>query len=293
MGHKNKQKNGSLTYQIEKGLVGKLATGQSKHQAKGDGSYKNNIYSYNTLNTYMRELNKFADYCKQEHSCKTMEQCSKYCNEYIAKAKNDGKSAYTQHTIVAAFSKYYGNTAKDYIKTDDRNRVNCTRSRTECQNSKHFSETKNADLVSFCKSTGLRRNELEYIKGNQLVKRNDDYYIHIIGSQAKGGRDRYAKVIGTDEQIQLVVNKMNSSPDERVWGSVNVHADIHGYRADYAYNYYMDIARDTDTLDTSEKYICRSDLSGLVLDREAMQEVSVSLGHNRVDVVVNYLGRYF
>lgn len=288
MGHKNKV---SLVRQIQDNLQSKLAIGESKHDAKSDGSYINYIYSYSTFKNYMKHCNYFADYCKKEHNAKTIDECKQYANEYIQHRRNEGVSPFTQKLEVSALGKLYGESLFSKIETDSRHRNEITRSRLDCAMDRHFSEKNNKELIDFCRSTGLRRSELENLTGSQLIQKEDgNYYIHTSG---KGGKERDAKIIGSEEQIQAVINKIQSvGPDEKVWGRVHSGADIHSYRSDYATAYYDEIARDISTLDREERYDCRGDLAGTSYDREAMLEVSQSLGHNRVDVIaLNYLRR--
>ena len=44
------------------------------------------------------------------------------------------------------------------------------------------------------------------------------------------------------------------------------------------------------TLAKADLYCCRDDMAGIVLDREAMKECSLSLGHSRIGIIAyNYL----
>lgn len=278
MGHKNKE---SLKYQIQKNLESKLCTGESKHQAKINGTASEGIYSYNTLKTYMKHCNYFADYCKSNYGAKTLEQCKPYVNDYIQSRREQGISAYTQKAQLSAIGKMYGESFFDKVKTDTRHRADITRSREDTVRSRHFSEKANAELINFCKNTGLRRSELESIKSNCLIEKNDSYYIHI--ENGKGGKERDVYILNQDNSV---INRIKNTEDnELVWGKVHNGADIHSYRADYATSYYESIERDIDTLDRSEVYCCKGDLAGTHWDKAAMLEVSQALGHNRIDVI--------
>ncbi len=287
MSHKDKK---SLTYQVQETLKEKTAYGKSKHIDKANGTSKENIYSYNTFKTYMKMCNHFTDYCKENYKCKDLEQCEKYVNDYIQHRRNeDGVSAYTQKAELSAIGKLYGKSFFDSVETDVRHRSEITRSRMDTARSRHFSEEKNAELINFCKCTGLRRSELENIKGDCLIQKEDgNFYIHVEGG--KGGKNRDVYILGQDEQV---INKIqNTNDDDKVWGRVHNGADIHSYRADYATSLYEELARDVDTLDRSERYDCRKDLEGTSWDKKAMLEVSQNLGHNRIDVIAqSYLRR--
>ena len=76
----------------------------------------------------------------------------------------------------------------------------------------------------------------------------------------------------------------------KVFAHVPSHADIHGYRRDYARDYYNSLARPLDAVPRAERYYCRAEMAGVVFDRAALRIVAQSLGHNRVCVVAeNYL----
>ena len=165
MSHKNKK---TLTRQVQERYASMLALGSPKQNAKKDGSYKEHIYSANTLKTYMKHANYFTKYCKQEHGCTTLEQCYQYADEWLITRSN--LSAYTQKLEVAALSKLYGKTADDFVRTESRMRADITRSRGAAARDKHFSEKNHADLVEFCRATGLRRRELSKLTGDKLSK---------------------------------------------------------------------------------------------------------------------------
>lgn len=279
MGHKNKE---SLTYQINKALNEKVRFGESKHQAKIQGNAQDGIYSCNTLKTYMKASNRFADYCKENYKCKTLEQCKGYVNDYIQSRRADGVSAYTQKMEVAALGKLYGESFYKSVETDSRHRADITRSRMDTARGRHFSEEKNKALVDFCRNTGLRRSELENITGRNLIIKDDgNYYIHVDGG--KGGKDRDVYILN---QNQGVIDRMASvGSDEKVWGRVHNGCDVHSYRAEYATEYYKSIARDVSELPRAERYDCRADMAGKSYDKVAMLEVSRALGHNRIDVI--------
>lgn len=286
--HKNKE---SLVRQVQKVLENKLAIGESKHVDKKLHAHRDKIYSWNTFRTYMKHSNYFVTYCKENHGCKTLDQCRSYVDEWLQIRIDAGLSAYTQKLEASALAKLYGCSTTDFIKTETRNRNDIVRSRGGKVRDTNFNEERHKDLVDFCRSTGLRRSELESLRGDQLLKKDDQYYIRVIG---KGGRYREAPVIGN---IDLVVNKMISAGSDKVWGIVSNAADIHSYRSDYATAIYKMHARPIDQIPydkinkgtgrkyQSEVYHCRGDQKGQKMDKAAMLEASYALGHNRISVV--------
>ena len=120
------------------------------------------------------------------------------------------------------------------------------------------------------------------------------YFIH--HRKDKGGRYRMAPIIGP--ALSDIVDRMrNTDPHKRVWKTVNAHADVHSYRADYAGALYRMYARDIKDIPydkyhpgihqwyQSEVYTCRKDEPGKKMDKRAMKKASKGLGHSRIDVV--------
>lgn len=293
-------KHFTLVKQIQDTLQNKLCIGESKHLAKADHTAQNGIYAYSTFRTYMKHANYFAQYCKEKHGCKTLEQCRPYIDEWLSSRSR--LSPYTQKLEAASLAKLYGCSTKNFVQTDTRNRDNITRSRGEKVRDSHFSEANHRDLVDFCRSTGLRRGELECLRGDSLTYKDGKAYIHIT-SGAKGGRERFAPIIG---DVAKVESMMKAAGSGKVFEKVPNGADIHGYRSDYATAIYKQHARSYEAccktrfwnrehfngkgqskggFDNDSVYRMRGSHKGEWLDKEAMRIASEALGHNRISVV--------
>lgn len=274
--------------------------GASKYADKKAGEAGKYIYSFKTAETYNRECQLFAEYVK-EHSPKgrrtSLEEAKSYVKEYIQQANDDKNvSQYTVKLRASALAKLYQCSSKEFGATDSRYRADISRSRNRTTKSEktgkeiknrskssgHFSEKRNSDIVSFARSTGLRRSELTELRGNQLVERDGKYYINVTG---KGGRQRYAPVRG---DVNLVVEKCQQAGNELVWERVPAHMDVHHYRSQYATELYRELARDTASIAKEEIYCCRKDLAGVWYDKVAMAAVSQALGHNRISVIAEH-----
>ena len=193
----------------------------------------------------------------------------KYIQEYIDRFS----SAWTQATIKSAITKIYGELD---VTVKTRKREDIVRSRFERERDKRFSEEKNKDLIAFLKATGLRRREAESITGDSLQYISGKPFLCVIG---KGGKYREIPIIE-----QFVENKLHSTAKgQRVFGKIISAIDVHNYRAEYATNLYNSLKR--EIIPKEDRYICRKDRAGLVLDKVAMLEVSQRLGHNRIDIV--------
>lgn len=283
-------KRPSLTRQIQTTLWAKCAFGESKHQAKADGTAQEHIYSYNTYRTYMRHCNYFTHWCAQNapegQKLRTLEDCRPYAAEWLQSRIDAGYSAYTIKLEAAALCKLYGCSASDLRlpSTPTRHRADITRSRQSVTRDKDFSQERNAAIINFCQHTGLRRRELAAIKGTDLVWSADGKaYIHV--SNGKGGRQRDVPVLDNNPEVIAI---MQAAGDNLVWPRVPSHMDVHSYRADYATALYHRTARDTATLPKDDIYRCRGDRAGVVYDRTAMLYVSRALGHNRISVIAGH-----
>ena len=281
---RNREKKGSLLHQVKIALDEKLAIGESKFEDKKIGATADKIYSWNTYKTYLKHNIYFIQWAKENHQIKSLDEGKKYVNEWLEMREKQGLSAYTVKLETSALMKLYSISSEDIYKSKARYRANINRSRGEKVRDKHFSEEKHKDLVKFCRATGLRRAELQQLRGTDLIEINGEPFI-CISRGAKGGRHRNIPLAFEKDFIQAL---MRSKGEEKVFEKVPNGADIHSYRAEFATRLYKKLARDIDSLPKSEKYHCRKDLKGVCYDKKAMLEVSRALGHNRISVIAGH-----
>lgn len=299
MSHVNKK---SLIGQVDDRLqkMTREGIGRSKHQDKIDDMTHKYIYSWSTYQSYIKHCCYFVNWCEENYDCKTIKQCRKYIPEWI-EIRRKSVAASTQKLEVSALAKLYrckhGRGEKPFagVTTNVRKRAEIKRSRGEVVRDKHFSEQNNADMVTFCRCSGLRRAELSDLRYADFRLAAPDgskgigLYVH---RSTKGGRPRRINFVGTAEEIDICYRIMSAGQGiDKVWGKVHSAADIHSYRADYATKVYKMYARPiNEIIDRKEIYYCRGDRKGLWLDRNAMRLASNALGHNRVSVIAsNYL----
>lgn len=101
------------------------------------------------------------------------EKRKKYVNEWLQVRVDQGLSAWTVQLEAKAMGKLYGISPDDenYFKPPKRNREDIKRSRGDRVRDRHFSKTNNDELIKFCRGTGLRRKELQELRGKDLVSR--------------------------------------------------------------------------------------------------------------------------
>ena len=276
MGHKNKL---SLLQQMTAVYQSKLKIGESKHLHKIQGDETDWIFSWSTYKSYTRHAAYFLTWCKHKYKCKTLQQARKYAEEWLQMRIDSNLSAYTIKLELSALCKLYGDTAADYIPTPPRLRKNITRSRGKAARDAHFSEAKNEAFCLFARCTGLRRAEMKALTGDKLFQGEDGQWYILVNKMSKGGRPRNAPIIGTPEEVELVVNMMKRAGNNRVWKKVP-ECDVHNFRAEYATAIYLKHCRPVKSLPKEERYCCRKDRKGTWFDRRAMGYASAALGHS-------------
>lgn len=257
---------------------------------RGHGTKKENkvhngtdmIHSHNTYKTYMREVDHFADFCR-DNGIKERGEAIAAVPRYLDQLQSDGKSAWTMSTALNAIAKAFSRSTTDWnYKLPPRQRANIERSRGQAVRDKHFSPERNQDLIKFEEGCGLRRHELKALKGSDLVLKGDKVYLWV--NQGKGGKPRLVEAIKNKNHVVRMCQRAGSGS---VFPKIHSGADIHFYRGNYAKEVYRQYARDLNSLSQKEKYYCRGDMKGQVFDREAMRIASENLGHNRIDVIAN------
>jgi len=278
MGRRNKAYSKDLHQQAYDRLTGMQAFGESKREAVSQGRDREKIFSVNTYKTYWKHTKYFIAYIKEHHpECTTLKSAKKYVNEWLQHRVDQGLSAWTIQAEAKAMGKLYGITPedKDYFIPPKRNRQDIKRSRGVRVRDRHFSKTNNDELIRFCRGTGLRRSELESLKGKDLVTREQieaeisriealppgertpgverhlevlkdtrmfdcEFFTHV--RSGKGGRERMSPIIGKDAG-QIIERMQNTPAEDKVWQFVHQSADIHSYRGDYATAIYKATAR--------------------------------------------------
>ena len=279
MGRRNKAYSKDLHQQAYDRLTGMQAFCGSQREATAHGEEKGKIYSFNTYKSDWKHTKYFIKYIKENHpECTTLKSAKKYVNEWLQVRVDQGLSAWTVQLEAKAMGKLYGISPDDenYFKPPKRNREDIKRSRGDRVRDRHFSKTNNDELIKFCRGTGLRRKELQELRGKDLVSREqieaeisqlesvpveqrapsvtkrlemlqdarmfpEGWFIHV--RNGKGGRERLSPIIGKNAE-QIIERIAGTPAEEKVWQHVHNSADIHGYRGDYATAIYKAHARE-------------------------------------------------
>jgi hypothetical protein len=268
----------SLHQQAYEKLKSMQAFGESRHEAKKDGTDKSRIFSYKTYQTYWQQTQYFIRWVQNTHpETTTLKKAKKHVNEWLQSLVEQGYSPWSVHTACAALCKLYGIDKDDpkRFRPPTRHRADIRRSRGVAARDKDFSVRNNYEIIEFVKATGTRRNVLQRIKGSdlwssaQIAERIDvllalperteaqdrelkmmqetmklfpTYSWFLLHRRDKGGRQRLSPIIGPGAAA-VVARMQATQPNERVWWSVPSGMDVHGYRADYATALYKAHAR--------------------------------------------------
>lgn len=272
-------KNKSMKYQVKKSLYDQKRFGQSKHEAKINENLPEGIFSYQTMEDYVRSCTQFADWCKNIHGVKTLEECKEYAQEYID--SREDLSAYTLKLDVSAINKLYKENIVSCEKSRNRGEIRRSRGYTE---QSIRAEKRNGDIVRFCKACGLRRHEVEALRQCDIKIANNKVIVNVI--QGKGGKHRCVEVLRSEEEF---VKKYMADSTDKVFEKVDRKLDIHKYRRSYANSLYnQKLSERIVNKDNHNLYRCRGDKKGIVYYRDVMKEVTLNLGHNRINVIAGH-----
>lgn len=203
---------------------------------------------------------------------------------------NKNLSAFTLTTYKAHLGKIFGVPTTYFIDTPQRKRANIKRSRNDVKSDNRVGKERRSFFDLIGKATGMRRKELEQVRGIDLVPRpaqNGLYYIHLKRG-TKGGKERYLPIMASnDAELDQILSYFKLAGDKRVFtgknGTYKVPTvyDEHNNRSDYAKRVYDYYERDLNTLKRHEITFLRQDLAGCKLDKYAEKKVCEALGHNR------------
>jgi integrase len=271
-----------------------MADGESRYEAKKErrtsGEHvwtfsTGKIHSFVTRDCYQRHILHFINWAREAHEIKRLDHLDERADELATAYLTDhiavGRSPYTIQAERAALRMFFSD--RDLaaaIQLPPRRREQITRSRGPAKHDKHF-QPKNWQLqIDFLKACGLRRSELRDLLVREIFK-DELGQLVVYVRNGKGGRQRRAVVIPGHEQLVLSAIQ-DRLPDAHVFEHLAKHMDIHSYRREYAQTLYRHYAPDRE-LPPATGRLKRQDYNW-----DAALQVSRSLGHNRVDVVLRH-----
>src|SRR6266516_574328 len=283
-------KRPGLKYAAVQRLNGMMADGKKRSEAKAEARLRGEslfaftdgrIHAFETRHGYQKIIMRFLDWCRDHQNVHDHQQKDARANElaslYLAERIAQGYSAWTLQTERSALRMYFQdrNLAAD-ITLPRRKRENIVRSRLPARRDKHFQPNNWPLLVNFVLACGLRREELRDLRIYDIHYKTDgQLVVHV--RKGKGGKDRKVAVFPGREQAVLAV-KEGRTEGELVFDRLPGAMDIHAYRRRFAqelYEYFSGRA-----LPPREGRLQSPDF-----DRDAAEQVTTRLGHNRVDII--------
>ncbi|MDY5213063.1 phage integrase SAM-like domain-containing protein [Intestinibacter sp.] len=259
-------KRPSLGHQFHQALESKKAIGQSRHEAKAEGTAHQGIYSYKTYDAYKNSSKQFAKWIKSEFpEVKYLSEIDRdMCKKYIKFREQSGCSAYTYSQDMAMISKTLDiSLTKKECEVATRKLNNITKNKID-----NGFRTESGAIELILRGTGLRRNELVNLKVKNLIVENNRAVGVLVRKGAKGGKVREVQVRKEyQEHIYKTVEGLDS--DSKVISEeIPKQLQAHRYRAEYAQNMYKELVE---------------------LGREdPLKDLTENMGHNRKSVLVYY-----
>lgn len=172
----------------------KWADGQglSRHQAKKEGDVYRYITSRKAYRDALANWRRFSQFVAKRSvgdDLDGLESILKYADRYIQSCVDKDLSAWTLTTYKAHLGKVFDLPTTAFIPTKSRRRADAKRSRQDVESDKHISQEKKDFFEMVGGATGLRKSELQSIKGSALETERDVdgfYYFRVQGKVGSG-----------------------------------------------------------------------------------------------------------
>lgn len=196
-----------------------------------------------TRNSYKNIVRRYIEYCRNEFSVKTLEECRGYIQVYCDSLDARGLSASTVHTYCAAICKVFGDIPMSLINKKKRYVAEYSKGRKKPVKKYRTGsdpEVTSTRLIEFQKMVGIRRHELARLTGKDVVERDGITYVYV--RNGKGGKNSYIYI--TEENAPKVREYFaGKGLDEKIFEAheFNNTLNLHWYRAMHAqemYNYF-------------------------------------------------------
>ena len=262
----NMAKRPSLGHPGPEALESKKCIGESRHEAKAEGTAHQGIYSYKTYDAYKNSSKQFVKWLRSEYpNIRYLDQIDKnICKQYIKHREQSGCSAYTYSQDMAMISKTLDiSLTKKECNVATRKLSNIKKNRTD-----NGFKTSSGAIESILRGTGLRRNELINLQVKNLLVENGKVVGVLVKKGAKGGKTREVQV---RKEYQECIYKLVSGLDgdsKVISEEIPRQLQAHRYRAEYAQGMYKELIE-----------LGRND---------PLRDLTENMGHNRISVLIHY-----
>lgn len=222
--------------------------GEKRHEAKkvhGGLNQVPTIHSYETYETYKKQIKAFADFLKEpEQNIRKIEDITPaHVKTYLEQCQARGDSTFSLNTYGSAITKVTGITRdKIGFEFPTRTRETITRSRGESKSEQKLNMANYRDVEALCKSCGLRRREVKSLLYKDIHVTEKGISIDV--RNAKGGRPRTVTAIKTHEaELREVIRQKGlHAPNELfIDRKITKSLDIHSLRAEAAKTLYKNL----------------------------------------------------
>lgn len=229
--HPKKQKYKNLKYQIKEVELVRLEKANVPMLTQTEKQYRNHAI-------------KFANWCKEQYGCRTLDECSAHIQDYADFLVAQGKSPSTVHTYLAGICRICGVPLAD-IQKPIRVVAENTRSRGMKAVDSRTDSSREASprLYDFACIVGIRRAEYLHLAPDDLV--TDDFGNWCIRvKKGKGGKRQLQRIL--PEELPAIKAVFDAPADEQHLFSrdeLKNKIDLHHLRAQRAqkmYRYYLD-----------------------------------------------------
>ena len=226
-----KQKYNNLKYQIKEVELARLEKANIPMLTQTEKQYRNHAI-------------KFANWCKEQYGCRTLDECSAHIQDYADFLVAQGKSPSTIHTYLAGICRICGVPLAD-IQKPIRVVAENTRSRGMKAVDSRTDSSREASprLYDFARIVGIRRAEYLHLTPEDLVE--DDFGNPcILVRKGKGGKRQLQRIL--PEELPAIKVVFDAPADEQHLFSrdeLKNKIDLHHLRAQRAqkmYRYYLD-----------------------------------------------------
>ena len=248
------------------------------------------IHSHTTRRVYQQQVLAFVNWAREVHGITRLENLDTRADElasaYLQLHLDEGKSAYTLQTERSALRLFFqARTLAQAVALPRRSRTAITRSRGVAARDRHFQVANWQPLIRLLAATGLRRNEVRLLRVGDIVpcESHPDYagQTTVRVRNGKGGKARIVPVLAGHEQEVLCLTQGRQT-DERIFGTIPNHLDVHRYRRAYAQSLYLALAPGRSLPSATDR------LKQEDYDTEAVLKVSQALGHHRAGVALHH-----
>lgn len=229
--HPKKPKYKNLKYQIKEVELARLEKANVPMLTQTEKQYRNHAI-------------KFANWCKEQYGCRTLDECSAHIQDYADFLVVQGRSPFTVHTYLAGICRICGVPLADIQKP-----IRVVAENTRSRGTKAVDERKDAGrevsprLYDFASIVGIRRNEYLHLTPDDLVF--DDFgHPCVLVRKGKGGKRQLQRIL-PDELPAIKAVFDNPANEEHLFSrdELKNKIDLHhlrALRAQKMYRYYLD-----------------------------------------------------